>query len=127
MRRSLRWTRRRRAISSSSTSSTSTCCSATGGPAGYAAALERFDARLPEITGRLRAGDLLVLTADHGCDPTYAGTDHTRERVPVLMTGAGVRPGPAGVRASFADIAETIAAWLGLPRGAHGTPIDLSG
>lgn len=96
-------------------------------PAGYAAALERFDARLPEITGRLRAGDLLVLTADHGCDPTYAGTDHTRERVPVLMTGAGVRPGPVGVRASFADIAETIAAWLGLPRGAHGTPIDLSG
>ncbi len=88
---------------------------------GYAACLEAFDLRLPEIEARLRPGDLLVLTADHGCDPTWRGTDHTRERVPVLMTGAGVRPGPAGVRSTFADIAETVAVWLGLPAGPHGT------
>ncbi|WP_181701430.1 phosphopentomutase [Chthonobacter albigriseus] len=94
--------------------------------AGYAAALERFDGRLPEILGRMRDGDLLVLTADHGCDPTWRGTDHTRERVPVLMTGAGVAPGFAGVRSTFADIGETIADWLGLPPGAHGTPMPLT-
>ena len=53
--------------------------------AGYAAALEAFDARLPELVARLRPGDLAVITADHGCDPTFAGTDHTRENVPILM------------------------------------------
>ena len=87
--------------------------------AGYARALEAFDARLPEITGRLRDGDLLVVTADHGNDPTHPGTDHTRERVPVLATGPGIAPRPAGP-IGFADVGESIAAHLGLAPGRHG-------
>lgn len=84
---------------------------------GYARALETFDARLPEITGRLRETDLLMITADHGNDPTWRGTDHTRERVPVLVAGAGRRPlGQCG----FVDVAETIAAHLAVPPGRHG-------
>ncbi|PSM16833.1 MULTISPECIES: phosphopentomutase [Nitratireductor] len=88
--------------------------------AGYAAALEAFDARLPEALSRLAEGDLLILTADHGCDPTWPGTDHTRERVPVFGTGPGLAPAALGVRTSFADIGETIAAHLGLPAGPYG-------
>ncbi|WP_165644940.1 phosphopentomutase, partial [Oharaeibacter diazotrophicus] len=88
--------------------------------AGYAACLEAFDRRLPELEARLGPRDLLVLTADHGCDPSWTGTDHTRERVPVLMTAAGLAPGSAGVRTTFADIGETVAAWLGLAPGRHG-------
>ncbi|MVA98243.1 phosphopentomutase [Nitratireductor sp. CAU 1489] len=88
--------------------------------AGYAAALEAFDARLPEALSRLVDGDLLILTADHGCDPTWPGTDHTRERVPVFGTGPGLAPAPLGVRTTFADIGETVAAHLGLPAGQHG-------
>ncbi|MDQ0392532.1 phosphopentomutase [Labrys monachus] len=81
--------------------------------AGYAAALERFDARLPALLGRLGDGDLLVVTADHGCDPTWPGTDHTREFVPVLARLAG-RRGTIGRRDSFADIAASVAAHLDL-------------
>ena len=81
---------------------------------GYAACLERFDARLPEVLAALRSGDLLVITADHGNDPTFRGTDHTREYVPVLALGAG-RSGPLGRRASFADVGATLAQHLGLP------------
>jgi phosphopentomutase len=88
---------------------------------GYAAALEAFDRRLPALQAALAPGDLLVLTADHGCDPTWAGTDHTRERVPVLITAPGLEAGSAGLRTTFADIGETVAAWLGLPPGPHGT------
>ncbi len=88
--------------------------------AGYAAALEAFDRRLPELEAALAPGDLLILTADHGCDPTWRGTDHTREQVPVLMTGQGITPGFAGRRTTFADIGETVAAWLRLPKGDHG-------
>jgi phosphopentomutase len=87
--------------------------------AGYARALEAFDARLPEITGRLRPGDLLILTADHGNDPTFPGTDHTRERVPVLATGPGLAPRGVGLVA-YADVGETIAAHLALAPGRHG-------
>ncbi len=87
-------------------------------PAGYAAALEAFDARLPAFTARLRPGDLVIVTADHGNDPTWPGTDHTREQVPVLAFGPDVRPGGIGRRATFADIGAAIAAHLGLP--AHG-------
>jgi phosphopentomutase len=87
---------------------------------GYAAALEAFDRRLPEINKRLRNGDLVVITADHGCDPTWRGTDHTRERVPVLVYGPGIRSRNAGVRTTFADIGETVAQHLGIPLGAHG-------
>ncbi|MCY6382978.1 phosphopentomutase [Hoeflea prorocentri] len=87
---------------------------------GYAAALERFDARLPEIARKLKRDDLVVVTADHGCDPTWRGNDHTRERVPVLCFGSGVTAGSAGVRQTFADIGESIAAHLGLAPGPHG-------
>ncbi|MBV6657469.1 MAG: phosphopentomutase [Devosiaceae bacterium] len=90
---------------------------------GYADALERFDALLPRFLGAMEEGDLLILTADHGNDPSWVGTDHTRERVPVLMTAKGLAPGSAGVRSSFADIGETAAHWLGLPAGRHGASI----
>ncbi len=87
---------------------------------GYAAALEAFDRRLPEAIAKLRQGDLMVLTADHGCDPTYKGTDHTRERVPVLCFGPDLPHGSFGIRPTFADIGETVAAHLGLEPGPHG-------
>jgi phosphopentomutase len=84
-------------------------------PYGYARALEQFDARLPEIQGRLRDGDVLMLTADHGNDPTTPSTDHSRERVPVLVTGPRVRRGVAlGTRSSFADVAATVAELSGV-------------
>ena len=89
--------------------------------AGYAAALEAFDRRLPEATARLKPGDLLLLTADHGCDPSWRGTDHTRERVPVFGTIAGRQGGDVGLRKTFADIGETVAEHLGLAPGRHGT------
>jgi phosphopentomutase len=77
---------------------------------GYAAALERFDAWLPEFERALRPGDLAVFTADHGCDPTTPGTDHTREFVPLLAFGPGSRPGVnLGLRASLSDIGQTVA------------------
>jgi phosphopentomutase len=88
--------------------------------AGYAAGLEAFDARLPELTARLAPGDLAILTADHGNDPTWRGTDHTREHVPILAFGPGVAPGRIGRRESFADIGETLADHLGLAEGPHG-------
>jgi phosphopentomutase len=91
--------------------------------AGYAAALEALDLRLPELTERLQPDDLLLLTADHGCDPTWRGTDHTRERIPVLAFGPQVPSGDAGIRPTFADIGQTAAAWLGLPALSHGTPL----
>ena len=82
---------------------------------GYARALEHFDARLPEIEGAMRDTDLLVLTADHGNDPTYRGTDHTREYTPLLVYGPRARAGVRlGDRASLADIGQTIADNFGL-------------
>lgn len=89
-------------------------------PQGYAAALEAFDARLPELLDKLRPDDLLILTADHGCDPTFSGTEHTREHVPVLAIGAGVQPGFLGARESFADIGQSVAAHLQLEPLADG-------
>lgn len=89
--------------------------------AGYAAALEAFDRRLPEAILRLRPGDLLLLTADHGCDPTSPGTDHTRERVPIFGIMPGTAGGNVGLRQTFADIGETVAEHLGLATGRHGT------
>ena len=88
--------------------------------AGYAAALEAFDRRLPEAVSRLRHGDMLILTADHGCDPSWRGTDHTRERVPVIGTGPDLANASIGIRQSFADMGETVAAHLGLSPGRHG-------
>jgi phosphopentomutase len=84
-------------------------------PRGYADALEQFDARLPDIELALRGVDVLMLTADHGNDPTTPSTDHSRERVPILVAGPRVRRGVAlGARASFADVAATIADLLGV-------------
>jgi phosphopentomutase len=87
---------------------------------GYAAALEAFDIRLPDIARRMKPHDMVILTADHGCDPTWRGTDHTRERVPVLAFGPNVMPGARGTLQSFADIGETVARHLGIPAGRHG-------
>ncbi|WP_371227237.1 phosphopentomutase [Roseovarius sp. 2305UL8-3] len=85
---------------------------------GYAAALEWFDRKLGRLLGQLRAGDMLLITADHGNDPTWAGTDHTRERVPVLVAGKGV--GEIG-QVGFVDVAAAIADHLDLPERGPGT------
>jgi len=89
--------------------------------AGYAAALEHFDTLLPRLRDALGPGDLLVLTADHGNDPTWPGSDHTREHVPLLAWGPHLRGADAGVRDSFADLGQSLAHRLRLPPLAHGT------
>ena len=82
---------------------------------GYAANLERFDAKLSELLPALRDSDLLVITADHGNDPTTTSTDHSREYVPLLVTGARVRPGVnLGVRPTFADLGQTLGSVFGV-------------
>jgi phosphopentomutase len=88
--------------------------------AGYAKALEYFDERLPELLALLEQDDLLLLTADHGCDPTWPGSDHTRERVPVLALGAGLAAGSLGLRNSFADMGQSIASYFELEPMAYG-------
>lgn len=87
---------------------------------GYAAAIEALDRRLPELFSRLKPHDLVILTADHGCDPTWRGSDHTRERVPVLAFGPAINPVPHGVRTTYADIGESIARHLGMAAGPAG-------
>ncbi|MEI6245225.1 MAG: phosphopentomutase [Acidobacteriota bacterium] len=90
--------------------------------AGYAANLERFDARLAQLLPTLRDTDLLVVTADHGNDPTTPSTDHAREYVPVLMAGAAVRAGvELGTRDTFADLGQTLADLLHVQPLEHGT------
>ncbi|MBZ8135458.1 phosphopentomutase [Afifella sp. IM 167] len=84
-------------------------------PAGYAACLEAFDRRLPELFAALKEGDFVILTADHGNDPTWTGTDHTRENVPVLAFGPGIEGRKAGELQTYADIGQTLAAHLALP------------
>jgi len=88
--------------------------------AGYACALEALDARLPELLSRLMPGDVCILTADHGCDPTWPGTDHTRERVPVLVYGPGLAAGCMGVRDSLSDIGASVAHFFGMAGTGHG-------
>ncbi|OSM99369.1 MULTISPECIES: phosphopentomutase [Lonsdalea] len=88
---------------------------------GYAAALEQFDRRLPELMEKVGEGDILILTADHGCDPTWPGTDHTREHVPVLIYGPQVQPGSRGHRPTFADIGQTVASYFGVSPMDYGT------
>ena len=88
---------------------------------GYAEALEYFDGRLPEILDLMRDDDLLVLCADHGCDPTWEGSDHTREHIPVLVYGKAVEPGSLGRRDTFADIGQSLAAHFGLEPMEYGT------
>ena len=81
---------------------------------GYAAALEALDARLPELLNALQPGDLLAISADHGCDPTWPGSDHTRECIPALVFGPGLAPRAVGRCDSFADIGQSMAVHLGL-------------
>lgn len=81
---------------------------------GYGAALEAFDAELGRLLPGLGPGDMLVLTADHGCDPDYPGTDHTREYVPLLVYGPGLPARPLGVRSTFADVGASILDVFGL-------------
>ncbi|RJL47463.1 phosphopentomutase [Pectobacterium carotovorum] len=90
---------------------------------GYAAALELFDRRLPEMLSRVKGDDILILTADHGCDPSWHGTDHTRENVPVLIYGPNVKSGSYGHRETFADIGQTVAAYFGLSPMDYGKSI----
>ncbi|MCL6363387.1 phosphopentomutase [Pectobacterium carotovorum subsp. carotovorum] len=90
---------------------------------GYAAALELFDRRLPEMLSRVKGDDILILTADHGCDPSWHGTDHTRENVPVLIYGPNVKPGSYGHRETFADIGQTVATYFGLSPMDYGKSI----
>ncbi|MGI8649356.1 MAG: phosphopentomutase [Rubrobacter sp.] len=85
-------------------------------PAGMAKNIESFDRRLPEVLAALGEEDLLIITADHGNDPTFRGTDHTRELVPLLALGGGVT-GELGVRDGFSDIGASVAAWLGVEQG----------
>jgi len=87
---------------------------------GYAAALEYFDRRLPEFLSAMKADDVLVITADHGCDPSWPGSDHTREHIPVLVYGQSVTAGSLGLRSSFADIGQSLASHLGLPKLEYG-------
>lgn len=89
---------------------------------GYAAALEAFDRRVPEIEAALKDGDIVIITADHGNDPSWQGTDHTREHAPILCFGPGVQGGSIGRRESFADIGATVLAHLGVAILAKGTP-----
>ncbi|MBA9085425.1 phosphopentomutase [Fontibacillus solani] len=90
-------------------------------PEGYAGALEEFDAALPDLMDKLGENDLLVITADHGNDPTHAGTDHTREYVPILVYGKNLKtPGSLGVRGTYADLASTIADNFGVHGSDHG-------
>jgi phosphopentomutase len=90
--------------------------------AGYAANLERFDARLARVVARLRNDDLLIVTADHGNDPTTPSTDHSREHVPLFAVGQQVRKGlDLGTRGTFADVGQTLADVFRVPALAHGT------
>ncbi len=77
-------------------------------PEGYAQALNEFDVWLGGFLEKMQPDDVLIITADHGCDPCYSGTDHTREHIPVLIAGAGIKPGNLGTRACFGDIGATV-------------------
>jgi phosphopentomutase len=87
---------------------------------GYAKALEYFDARLPELLDAMKDDDLLIICADHGCDPAWPGSDHTREHIPVLALGAGLPAGSIGKRDTFADIGQSLAAFFDLSQMAYG-------
>jgi phosphopentomutase len=90
--------------------------------AGYARNLERFDARLPGLLSQLRQDDLLVITADHGNDPTTPSTDHAREYVPLLVAGPAVKAGvDLGTRSTFSDLGQTLAENFGVGALANGT------
>lgn len=90
---------------------------------GYARALHELDARLPEFIARLKDGDLAVITADHGCDPTLPGSDHTREHIPMIFFGPGVAGRSLGISETFSDIGQTVAHHLGVQPLANGTSL----
>ncbi len=88
---------------------------------GYAKALTAFDEKLPEIMAKMRAEDILMITADHGCDPGYlATTDHTREYVPFIMYGGPIQAKNFGTRETFADIGATVLQYFGIVPGFDG-------
>ena len=93
--------------------------------AGYALALEQLDDRIMEIESKLNKDDLVLITADHGCDPTWPGNDHTREHVPVVFFGQNVKNNNLGERKSFADMGQTIAYHLGIKPLPNGNACDL--
>lgn len=90
-------------------------------PVGYALALEYLDSRLDGFINKMNDNDMLILTADHGCDPTWPGSDHTRERIPVIFYGAKLNAVDLGERATFADIGQTLTSIYDLPAMEHGT------
>ena len=92
---------------------------------GYGEGLEGYDRRLPELLVLLRPDDVLLVTADHGCDPTWKGTDHTRERIPVLFYGEKVQPQQLEPMHTFSDIGQTLAVYLGTAALGHGTARDI--
>ena len=92
---------------------------------GYGKALEHFDSRLPEILELFQAEDLVLITADHGNDPTWEGTDHTREKVPVLFFGGNVKNKELAPMRIFADMGQTIASFMKIEPTETGTKADL--
>jgi phosphopentomutase len=93
---------------------------------GYAKALTYFDERLPELFEHLREDDILMITADHGCDPSTPSTDHSREYTPFVLYGKNIEAGKNyGTRDSFADIAATILQYFGIKIECAGTPLAL--
>jgi len=88
---------------------------------GYARALEYFDGRLPELFSLMGDEDILIITADHGCDPSWQGSDHTREHIPVLVYGKQVEPGSLGRRETFADIGQSLAGFFDLQAMDYGS------
>jgi phosphopentomutase len=91
--------------------------------AGYANALRELDARLPEFMAKLNDGDLAVITADHGCDPSWSGSDHTREHMPMLFFGPGLTARELPTASSFSDIGATVASHLGVAPLSNGRPL----
>ena len=89
----------------------------------YGAGLKAVDDYLPLLMEAMDDDTLLVITADHGCDPTHTGSDHTREHIPVLLWHRGIIPGPAGIRETFGDVGATILHALGTPAPKVGTSI----
>ena len=91
---------------------------------GYGRALTEFDMALPKLMEGLRPEDILMITADHGCDPGYlASTDHSREYTPFLMYGRDIEPVNLGTRETFADIGATVLKYLNVPGDIAGTPV----
>ena len=91
--------------------------------AGYANALHEMDRRLPEFMAKLKDGDLVVITADHGCDPSWPGSDHTREHIPMIFFGPGVAPRALPISDTFSDIGATLAKHLGVPPLSNGSSL----